>query len=269
MRGGRSVVVELDQGGRRAGRAGVQRVPAALADFAESTFVLDRQRSHDDVWRIVPDLSGHVLVHVESDRDGTERVRAVVVGARTRFVDAVVRDRRLTVGVRLAPGALEALTGVRGRDLADRGVALDELWPSDTARLLDRVSHERGSESARGELLALIRRRASGRRPPDWRVRGFVRQLRSGRNHSLDAIATALGVSHRTLRRTCRDTIGFGPKRMARIERLYRGISLSVSGRGREGSRLAAAAGYADQSHMIREFQALLGETPSAFMRRR
>ncbi len=262
-------MVELDQGGRLAGRAGTRPVAGALTDFAESSFTLDRSNAGDRTWRIVPDLSAHLLVHVEAGRGGAERIRAVVVGARRRYADAIVTRRRLTVGVRLTPGALEALGGLSGGALADRGIALSEFWGDESQRLLDEVAADRRAESVRHSLLGFLSRISRGRRPPDWRVTRFITWLRGARVACLGGVGRELGISNRTLRRTCRRVVGFGPKRMARIDRLYRGIALGIAARPGEGARVAAASGYADQPHMIREFHALVGETPAAFFARR
>lgn len=272
-------MVELDQGGRLAGRAGVQVAPDHLVDFMEASFVLPRSGGADDRWRIVPDLSAHLLLHLEDDAAGRTRLRACLVGSRTHFTDARVRRRRLTVGVRLTPGATAPLIGASATDLIDGSVELTALWPVEAARLLAETSSVVGdtphsaadvdAEALRAHLVDFLGRVSAGRRAPDWRVRGFVAALREGgHNRELDACVARLGVATRTLRRTCRRAVGFGPKRMARIERLYRGIGLArVAGRG-EGGRLAAAAGFADQSHMIREFHALVGESPQRFMAR-
>jgi AraC-like DNA-binding protein len=89
-----------------------------------------------------------------------------------------------------------------------------------------------------------------------------------GSHKSIARLARELGVGERTLRLLCNDEIGLAPKRVARVFRLYRSVRLAL----REGpggwSRIAAISGYHDQPHLIRDFQALLGETPAKFLLR-
>jgi AraC-like DNA-binding protein len=58
-----------------------------------------------------------------------------------------------------------------------------------------------------------------------------------------------------------RKSVGLAPKRALRIARLHRALRLAD---GRQPwSAAAAAAGYADQAHLTRDMQALLGEGPT------
>jgi transcriptional regulator GlxA family with amidase domain len=52
---------------------------------------------------------------------------------------------------------------------------------------------------------------------------------------------------------------------LARITRFRRAAGLLAQGRVRSGADLAAAGGYVDQAHLIREFQEFAGTTPKLF----
>jgi AraC-like DNA-binding protein len=54
---------------------------------------------------------------------------------------------------------------------------------------------------------------------------------------------------------------GYGPKVLARILRLQR--ALRSPHRTTDLARVAADAGYADQSHLSREVRALTGQSPT------
>jgi AraC-like DNA-binding protein len=53
------------------------------------------------------------------------------------------------------------------------------------------------------------------------------------------------------------------PKVFGRLERLQR--ALTIGNASGEWAGTAVAAGYFDQSHMVREFRELMGETPVGF----
>jgi AraC-like DNA-binding protein len=76
-----------------------------------------------------------------------------------------------------------------------------------------------------------------------------------------------LFISARQLHRRFVAALGYGPKTLQRILRFQAFLALSHA-HADDGSltRLAAAAGYADQAHLSRECSRLAGLTPSAFL---
>ena len=75
--------------------------------------------------------------------------------------------------------------------------------------------------------------------------------------------ARALDWSERTLRRRMLETFGYGYTTLVRIERASRARSLLQ--RGLSLADVSVTTGYADQSHMTREFTSLVGATPAQF----
>ncbi len=79
--------------------------------------------------------------------------------------------------------------------------------------------------------------------------------------HIVSWLMDELGLSERTLRRRFDAAFGYGPKTLDRILRFQRYLGLA---RNRESmARLAAAAGYADQAHLVRECRRLTLHTPA------
>ena len=79
-------------------------------------------------------------------------------------------------------------------------------------------------------------------------------------------IAAAVGVSHGHLDREFTRIVGLSPRRLARllrVERLLQAIDLDGDV---PWADLAATHGWADQSHMIRDFRRHTGSSPSAYM---
>ncbi len=76
-------------------------------------------------------------------------------------------------------------------------------------------------------------------------------------------VASDLDVSRRHLLRRFQDTFGTNPKQFARIARVEKVLRARI----REGSWSSAAfhCGFADQSHMIKEFSGVVGHTPQGF----
>jgi len=86
---------------------------------------------------------------------------------------------------------------------------------------------------------------------------------------SIDRISTATGLTRRHLERQFRQQVGVGPKRLARISRFQHALQLLDSTDSTQrGTLTAAACGYADQAHFIRDFKDLAGCPPTAHLLR-
>ncbi|MET9468718.1 helix-turn-helix domain-containing protein [Streptomyces sp. NPDC006544] len=162
-------------------------------------------------------------------------------------------------GIRLAPGTAPALLGVPARVLRDRRVELAGLWPAaEVRRLTGRVA---SYEDPRAGLEELARLRAADGGPPDALAPEVAARLRAGQG--VAAIAAAVGLGERQLHRRSLDAFGYGPRTLGRILRLQRALALTR--RGLPHAAVAHMAGYADQSHYVREVRALAGTTPGAY----
>jgi len=101
----------------------------------------------------------------------------------------------------------------------------------------------------------------------DARLADAVREIE--RRHglvSIDRVAEHAGMTRRHMERQFRQVVGMTPKRLARIARFQRAVRfLEGDGdTGRQGGAITAAAcGYADQAHFIRDFRDLAGCPPT------
>jgi AraC-like DNA-binding protein len=98
----------------------------------------------------------------------------------------------------------------------------------------------------------------------DERVRSAVTAIEHRRGHiSITRLAADLSCTRRHLEREFLNTVGIGPKRLARIARFQRALQIiEHADPRRPGTATAAACGYADQAHFIRDFHDLAGCSP-------
>ena len=185
------------------------------------------------------------------------------IGPLTRARRKVHAAPPLYVRIALRPGRARELLGVPIRELADRIVPLEELWPAH--RLRDRLVGAPYSAAMPLIEAALLEGSRECRATPqrDALVSHAMRSLDTSKGRVAIA-ARDTGVSERSLRRLFWDEVGMTPKHYARIARLQR-----VMARPSSPWVIAAAdAGFHDQAHMIREFRDLLDITPAAFRKR-
>ena len=88
--------------------------------------------------------------------------------------------------------------------------------------------------------------------------------MRSGGTRRIREIARQVGWSHQHLITRFKQQVGVAPRLAARLLRLSRVWRLIDS--GHSWARIAAESGYADQSHLVREFRQFTGTTPNALL---
>ena len=85
-------------------------------------------------------------------------------------------------------------------------------------------------------------------------------------NLRIQALASQIGVSKRHLERLFLAFTGLSPKQYSRIVRLNHFISAVSNAQNQSMAKIALDCGYADQSHLIQEFQSMMGQTPSSYL---
>lgn len=212
--------------------------------------------------RVLPDGCMDFWFDLET---GTARL----IGAMTEAAVVTVPAGGRYFGVRFQPGVAAEYLTETARDFVDHDAPLADVTRAGRFGLAERVAEARDHAGRVAAVTAFIESPAHRLRAGDHRVRRAVRQLRRDpARTSVRSMASALGVSERQLERLFRERLGYGPKQFARIVRLERAVALMRTPlRGQ--AVLAAAAGYADESHLIREFRALAGATPAELARER
>ena len=151
-------------------------------------------------------------------------------------------------------------------ELFGRTAALDELVPRDE---IERVSSLVASASGHAERLAIVERFLRGRQGPeaaDPIVAAAARAIRRARGSiRIGALAAELGIGQDRLEKRFRRAVGASPKQLASTIRLRHLVDSYRPGKSL--ARLAVEAGYFDQSHFIRDFRSVTGESPQHFFR--
>ena len=192
-----------------------------------------------------------------------------VVGPQTRPLEHTLMPGRTVVGVRFKPGAAPSLLGVPASELVDLLVGADELWGRSAVALGEAVAAAASPWEAAAKLEAAIVDRLTDAPEPDPIASEAVRLLLPGRTHDVSSLPTELYISESQLRRRLQEATGFAPKLLHRMLRFQGFLALAqrYEQPSRELARLAADAGYADQSHLTRESAQLAGLSPQTLLR--
>ena len=172
------------------------------------------------------------------------------------------------VGVRLRAGGGWPFLGVPVREFSGQVVELESVLGPEINKLRDRLG-EGTTDDARFDLLEewLLARQ---RTPPTRAVTYALRAIQRGADAvRICQMADEIGISHKHLLREFDRCVGLTPKTFARVCAFQRVIQ-SVGHKAHvEWAETAARCGYYDQAHLIREFRAFSGVTPTNYLMKR
>jgi AraC-like DNA-binding protein len=245
-------------------------VHPALAPFVERYWSVRWDRTGQPPFRSEVLSHPSVNVSVESGnrpRFGFALPAVLVHGVITRrFAVDLVGIGRVTAA-KFRPGGYAAFVGVLpahngvaplGDELGIdpdrlRAAVLAEDDDADRAAVLDAALAPRAPEPAAAylELSALLDRMIADR--------ALVR---------VDQLAALAGCSPRSLQRLFATYVGVSPKAVLARYRLQDAAALIDAGSVDDLATLAADLGWFDQAHFSRDFRAVVGTTPSAYLQR-
>lgn len=116
----------------------------------------------------------------------------------------------------------------------------------------------------------VLGRLATAGQPPRQLERAWRTLVDSAGTMPIGDLASAVGYSRQHLTRRFRDEFGLAPKLAARVIRFDRARHMLMAPPSFVTiGQVAAACGYADHAHLVREFQSLAGCTPDGAGRAR
>lgn len=262
-------VLQPDQVARHADVRREHHVSPGLGPFVERC------------WTVRWDLTGRPSYRAEVLSDPTVNV-TVEEGTHPRFGVALpaalvhgVVTRRFTVdlhgvgavaGVKFRPGGFTALTGSRsvpGVVRLPEGLGLD---PDALTRDVLAETHDAVRVEVLDAALAPLAREPA---PPYLLLLDVLDRMRDDRALvRVDQVAAAAGTSVRALQRLFTSYVGVGPKAVLARFRLQDAVAAIDAGEVADLAGLAAALGWFDQAHFSRDFRAVAGTTPSAYLQR-
>jgi AraC-like DNA-binding protein len=233
----------------------------------------------DGAIQLIVDL-GETPKKLYADERGNIAVdfrRAWISGVQRRWIVIEAQPRASLLVVRFRPGGAHALMGHDAQTLTDAVFPLEDVLGQLAASLRDRVLEAPTAASRLDAAIAWLTERI-GRTEPHPAVRHLVHLLDRPLGLRVRDLADETGFTERHLRNLFRRFVGISPKRYARIRRFQAVLSRIASGapldlelKGApppvpDWAELAAAFGYADQSHLTHEFWAFTGMTPGAYV---
>ena len=173
------------------------------------------------------------------------------------------------LGVNFRIGGALPFLGYIASEVGGSHVDLADIWGRQVDELHERLAHEPGSND-RFRLLegALLHRLSRGERHHPAAYVALHSLGAAGPASRTREIARQVGLSQRRLITVFKQEIGVTPKLFSRVRRFQRALALIRRSPVPKWSALALDCGYCDQSHMIRDFLAFSGFSPSEYASR-
>lgn len=186
-----------------------------------------------------------------------------VHGPSTRRFVAQLSGRAWVTAVRFTPAGFSAFSRWPMRELVDRVVPAQEVigrspppFPS-------------SPEEARAHLTGYLRGHGAVQSPVMALVDRLVTKVQADPSAArVEALAAEAGVSTRQLHRLFERHVGLSSKWIVRRARVQDAAERVARGERVDWAAIAQELGYHDQSHLIRDFRAQVGQSPAAYARR-
>ena len=214
---------------------------------------------------IVPDGCVEIVLNL-GDRfvdaaSGHLQPRDLLAGQMTRSVTALPTGTVDLIGVRFKTGRGGAALRTAMGDLQDRLIAASTVVRGIEHLVADLRSIVPGARIAHLSLALADKFRVADApmRTIDHAL--AIIKASSGRV-PIATVAKRVGITKRHLERLFRAHVGLSAKALARIVRVHRLLESLRHESSMSGAEIAAACGYSDQAHMIRDCKELAGQTP-------
>lgn len=208
-------------------------------------------------------LEGRHRLHDHETAEHVEVPQAGLFGPLTHYrYDMEITGKLRTFNLRLQPAAAGALFGIDPVVLVDHFIPIP--LPDDLLENLQAAPDWTAMGKLADEWLITLISDKSCNDP----VAREARRLRKMRGAiPIQDLADSAGLSLRHFQRRFQKLTGLNPKQYARMCRIGHAVHRKELEPDAPWTSLAHEAGYADQSHFIRDFKALTGTLPREFLR--
>ena len=212
--------------------------------------------------RVLPDGCADLLINIERARHAGG-MRASLIGTMSAAQVVGLQGPVHQLGVRLRPGTVGAFAGIPGDSVLDGAAPISDLPRAlrlNVAQLADVTSFSEGVAL----LTDVCRARVATLQPPDPLVRHALHQWFDAARPlpTVSVLTRDVGLSERAFERRFRAQVGLTPVGYRRLARFRSVLRLHAEGM-QDWAALAALTGFSDQSHLVRDWRAFTGLTPT------
>lgn len=221
--------------------------------------------------RITPtgciDLVFHKASRLLSTQRQTLQPSAFISGQSVQYTDLAQTGAVSMVVVVFQPYGARAFFKLPMDELSGLNVGFDELNDVALTELYDRVANESDTDKCIRLIEDELLKRLCEFKEYDYkRIAAIVSHINICSRASAASMAEVACLGYRQLNRVFTEYVGANPKDFLRVVRFHRALYCMQKNPMVSLTQLAYDCGFYDHSHMVKEFKALTGLTPSEYI---
>lgn len=247
-----------------------------LADYVHSIWACIGYQSPFPMERVLPGgmieitfvLDDTPFVIYDTNRQPHTFEQAFAAGARsTHYLVATARPLTF-LSVYFKPGGAKLFLGVAGDELHNCHTELDTVWGMGADALYSQLMAAKSVD----QQFHIIETRLTERlHHPQHRhpaiAHAVVQLADAPQRWSMKELATLTGLNRQRFIQLFREDVGMTPKQFSRIQRFRQLLrQMTDANAPADWAELALRCGYYDQAHLINDFRAITGITPTEYV---
>jgi len=219
----------------------------------------DRRRKAPYVQELLP----HPSIQLVFEGDES-RIAGVVTGRFSRRLE----DEGRVFGIEFRPGAFYPFVKIAVSQFTDRVIPAPTVFGIDAQSLARELCLCQGDSEMIQRAERFLRPRLPERDETVTLLNRIVEQVISDREiRKVDDLVHRFKLSKRTLQRLFNRYVGISPKWMIQRYRLHEAVEQLAECETVHWPRLALELGYFDQAHFIKDFKAVVGHSPTEYLK--
>ena len=190
-----------------------------------------------------------------------------VIGALSSYFRVKPTGDSNLVSVRFLPGGLSFILNLPAFELTDRCTDFEGISGSFSRNLVEKIGNSQNFSDIVETLNIFFLERCRLHSVDEDCIHQalYLMTAREGKI-SIKEVADFIGLSTRQFERRFLSSVGLTPKRFCRIKRFYSVLFYHSRFPNCEWADIAAACGYSDQAHLVRECNLFSGKSPVVYL---
>jgi AraC-like DNA-binding protein len=211
---------------------------------------------------------GNLIANIQGKKSSNYH-HSFLYGQISVFKDLYLEEKTLMIIVVFQPYGMHRLLGIAANEMRDSIIASEDIFGWRGSLLYQELSGQFSLEAKLQILNSFFLERSAKKAIPNPTLihASLSCIFKSKGNLSISQLVKHTGYTERHIERIFNESIGLSPKKFGNIVKLHHFLSLlKDKSKHNNFTFLCYEAGYADQSHLIKEFKKYTGITPSKYV---
>lgn len=250
----------------------MQVLPAAiLTNIIKHYLVIDNKSDGAQNLRLFSDGNTGIVFNSNNNplyNKSNKLPNSFLYGQITQFKDIFITNETTLIVVVFQPAGIKKLLGIPAYELLDEIISIEEILNINSSSIVDQFASSSTIQDKLNILniffTSIVIKSKNKKEQIVNPVIDFILKNKGVITNS--QLIKFTGYTERHIERLFMDSIGLNPKKFANIIKLHSFLQqLKDKSNSSKLTEIAYSVGYADQSHLIKEFKKITGMTPSTY----